>query len=411
MATPVEELDLPLLTTHADPDPEIDVANLALQGKLGWLARFTFGYVVLDYDDVLALLRDRHLHQASNLVATLYTGEGTALDELNREGLLSAEGENHTRLRRLVSAPFSPRAIDHLRPFMSQYMRELATSLSSEPSFVVDAPVALSQYPIAVICHHLNVERADWDLFSRWAETTFLLFSSAARGNEERIVREVREFSAYCTTLINERRQHLGDDLISHLIEAEQEGDRLTTREMVSLIQGILAAGTDTTRNQLSIMLALLSTRPDVWDALDGNADLAVNVAEESLRYMNPIRFVIRQVHEPFEYRHVAFTPGTLIAFSLAGANRDEHHFVDGGRFDTGRTGARDHLTFGSGIHHCLGAALARAELQEALLALRAQWSRIEPAGEIVWRNSNLAVWGAQSVPLRVTPSYSVGPV
>jgi cytochrome P450 len=403
VTTPVEELDLPLLNNHSDPDPEIDVANLARQSEHGWLARFTFGYVVLDYDDVLALLRERRLHQASQLVSALFTGEGTALDQLNREGLLSAEGETHTRLRRLVSAPFSPRAIDQLRPFMSQYVSELAKELSSEPTFVVDAPAALSRYPIAVICHHLNVDRTDWDLFSQWAETTFLLFSSAARGNEERIVREMREFSAYCTALVDERRNHLGDDLISHLIEAEQEGDRLTTREMVSLIQGIIAAGTDTTRNQLSTALALLSTRPEVWEALDRDVEAATNTVEESLRYLNPIRFVIRQVHEPFEYRKVAFTRGTLIAFSLAGANRDEEHFSDGGTFDAGRTGARDHLTFGSGIHHCLGAALARAELQEALLALRAQWSRIEPAGDVTWKDEHFAVWGAQSVPLRVT--------
>jgi cytochrome P450 len=403
VATPVEELDLPLLDNHSDPNPEIDVANLANQSEHGWLARFNFGYVVLDYDDVTALLRDRHLYQASDLVAKLFTGEGTALDELNREGLLSAEGETHTRLRRLVAAPFAPRAIDRLRPFMFEYVEELANELATEPTFVVDAPAAMSRYPIAVICHHLNVERADWDLFSRWAETTFLLFSSSAKGNEERILREMREFSAYCTTLINERRRHLGDDLISHLIEAEQEGDRLTTHEMVSLIQGIIAAGTDTTRNQLSTTLALLSTRPEVWDALDSDAQVATNVAEESLRYLNPIRFVIRQVHEPFEYRGVAFTPGTLIAFSLAGANRDEGHFDHGDVFDPRRDGAREHLTFSSGIHYCLGAALARAELQEALLALRTRWLRMEPAGEVVWKDSRLAVWGAQSVPLRVT--------
>jgi cytochrome P450 len=403
VATPVEELDLPLLDNHSDPNPEIDVANLARQSERGWLARFTFGYAVLDYDDVAALLRERHLHQASNLVAKLFTGEGTALDELNREGILSAEGETHTRLRRLVAAPFAPRAIDRLRPFMFQYAKELANQVSGEPSFIVDAPAVLSRYPIAVICHHLNVERADWDLFSQWAETTFLIFSSEVKGNEERIVRESRAFSSYCTALINERRNDLGDDLISHLIEAEQEGDRLTTPEMVSLIQGIIAAGTDTTRNQLSTSLAMLSTRPDVWDKLDGDAQYAANVAEESLRYLNPIRFVIRQVQEPFEYRDVAFSPGTLIAFSLAGANRDEHHFNQGDVFDAARTGARDHLTFSTGIHYCLGAALARAELQEALLALRTQWTRIEPAGEVVWKDSRLAVWGAQSVPLRVT--------
>jgi cytochrome P450 len=403
VATPVEELDLPLLDNHSDPNPEIDIVNLARQSERGWLARFTFGYAVLDYDDVAALLRERHLHQASNLVAKLFTGEGTALDELNREGILSAEGETHTRLRRLVAAPFAPRAIDRLRPFMFQYAKELANQVSGEPSFIVDAPAVLSRYPIAVICHHLNVERADWDLFSQWAETTFLIFSSEVKGNEGRIVRESRAFSSYCTALINERRNDLGDDLISHLIEAEQEGDRLTTPEMVSLIQGIIAAGTDTTRNQLSTSLAMLSTRPDVWDKLDGDAQYAANVAEESLRYLNPIRFVIRQVHEPFEYRDVAFSPGTLIAFSLAGANRDEHHFNQGDVFDAARTDARDHLTFSTGIHYCLGAALARAELQEALLALRTQWTRIEPAGEVVWKDSRLAVWGAQSVPLRVT--------
>ncbi len=403
MATPVEELDLATLATRFGDDPEADVAALAGASRHGWLAKFAFGYVVLAYDDVANLLRERHLHQASQLVARLFAGEGTALDDLDREGLLSAEGERHARLRRLVAAPFAPRAIDRLRPFMRAFAGEIADSLDDGTGgFVVDAPEALSRYPIAVICQHLNVERADWDLFSGWAETTFLIFSSEVRGNEERIVRESREFSRYITALIDERRRALGDDLISSLIVAEQEGDRLSTMEMVSLIQGIIAAGTDTTRNQLSTSLALLSRRPDLWASLD-DEELVGGVVEESLRYLNPIRFVIRQVHEPFEYRDVAFSPGTLLAFSLAGANRDEGRFHDATRFDPRRASARDHLTFSSGIHHCLGAALARAELAEALTALRSRWVRIEPAGEVRWKDSALAVWGAASVPLRVT--------
>ncbi|MGA7834295.1 MAG: cytochrome P450 [Acidimicrobiales bacterium] len=403
MATPVEELDLATLTTRFGGDPEADVAGLAGASRHGWLAKFAFGYVVLAYDDVANLLRERHLHQASQLVAQLFAGEGTALDDLDRNGLLSAEGERHARLRRLVAAPFAPRAIDRLRPFMREFAAEIAESVGDgSKEFVVDAPVALSRYPIAVICQHLNVERADWDLFSRWAETTFLIFSSEVRGNEDRIVRESREFSRFITALIDERRNDLGDDLISSLIVAEQEGDRLSTPEMVSLIQGIIAAGTDTTRNQLATSLALLSGRPDLWASLD-DEELVAGVVEESLRYLNPIRFVIRQVHEPFEYRDVAFRPGTLLAFSLAGANRDEGRFHDAERFDPRRSGARDHLTFSSGIHHCLGAALARAELAEALIALRARWVCIEPAGEVRWKDSALAVWGAESVPLRVT--------
>jgi cytochrome P450 len=403
VATPVEELDLPSMSEYDDSDPEVAVATLARQGEHGWLARFAFGYVVSEYDDVQTLLRDRHLHQASDLVATLFTGEGTALDELHREGILSAEGETHTRLRRLVSAPFAPRAIDALRPFMRNFILELEGELHpGEATFDVDAPAVLWRYPIAVICHHLGVERTDWDLFSRWAETTFLLFSSEARGNEERIVTEMREFSRYCTALIDERRDHLGNDLVSHLIDAEQEGDRLRTSEMVSLIQGIIAAGTDTTRNQLATSMALLSRRPDLWAAME-DPSLVEGVVEESLRYLNPIRFVIRQVAEPFHYRDVAFDTGTLLAFSLAGANRDGGHFSGAGEFDPRRTGAREHLTFSSGIHFCLGAALARAELYEALRALRERWSSIEPAGEVRWKDQRLAVWGAESVPLRVT--------
>jgi len=407
VATPVEALDLPMLDTPSYPNPEDEVAAIARAAEGGWLARFAFGYVVLTYDDVTALLRDRHLHQASHLVAALFSGEGTALDQLNREGILSAEGERHARLRRLVAAPFSPRAIDRLRPFMREYVDGLAREIEvgGAAPFIVDAANLLERYPIAVICHHLNVERADWDLFSRWAETTFLVFSSEVKGNEDRIAAESKEFSRYVTALIDERREHLGDDLISRLIEAEQEGDRLSTMEMVSLIQGIIAAGTDTTRNQLATALVLLSARTDLWEALGGDEALAAGVVEESLRYLNPIRFVIRQVHEPFEYRGVAFSEGTLLAFSLAGANRDEDHFSAGERFDARRESAREHLTFSSGIHHCLGAALARAELYEALVALRANWARIEPAGEVLWRDSRLAVWGAKSVPLLVTPA------
>lgn len=404
MATPVEELDLATLDARFGEDPERDMAALGEASREGWLAKFAFGYVVLSYDDVATLLRDSHLHQASQLVAQLFAGAGTELDDLDREGLLSAEGERHARLRRLVAGPFAPRAIDRLRPFMREYAGEIADSLDDGTgAFVVDAPAALSRYPIAVICQHLNVERADWDLFSRWAETTFLIFSSQVKGNEERIVRESREFSRYITALIDERRENLGDDLISSLILAEQEGDRLSTREMVSLIQGIIAAGTDTTRNQLSTSLALLSRRPELWHSLEGDDELAMGVVEESLRFLNPIRFVIRQVHEPFEYRDVTFSPGTLLAFSLAGANRDEEHFPGAETYDPRRHGAREHLTFSSGIHHCLGAALARAELFEALSALRSRWARIEPAGEVVWKDAALAVWGAESVPLLVT--------
>jgi len=402
VATKIDALDLPLYAGRDDLEPEANVAQLGALEDAGWLAKWSLGYLVTRYDDVVALLRERSLHQASQLVAAALGGDTSTLSQLRRESILSAEGETHTRLRRLVAAPFSPRAIDQLRPFMASYLDEQLTRLApGQARFELEFASTFSQYPIAVICHHLGVERGDWDLFSQWAETTFLVFSSSIKGNEQRVVDESRAFTRYCVELIDERREHPGEDLLSTLIGVEEAGDRLSTDELVSLVQGIIAAGTDTTRNQLNTMVALLAREPDRWRALGD--EHVETVVEESLRYLNPIRFVIRQVAEEFVYRDVVFPVGALVAFNLAGVNRDGARFADADVFDPWRESARQHLTFSSGIHHCLGAALARAELQEALRALRRHWSTLELTGEVTWKDQRLAVWGAKHVALAVT--------
>lgn len=395
MSIRVDALDLAVVELRDDRDPEATVASLAQLGETNWLAKWSLGYLVTRYDDVVALLRERRLHQASQLVAGLSGGDEATLSLLRRESILSAEGETHTRLRRLVAAPFSPRAIDELRPFMRSYLNELLDARSANQD--LDVVTTFSRYPIAVICQHLGVEQADWDLFSEWAETTFLLFSSAIKGNEQRVLEQSKAFTRYCRALIDERRRRPGSDLLSQLIEAEASGDRLSSDELVSLVRGIIAAGTDTTRNQLATMLALVARRPERWGSLD--VDTTV---EESLRYLNPIRFVIRRVDTAFTYRDVDFPEGTLIAFNLAGVNRDDALFGDAEVFDPTRDAARQHLTFSSGIHHCLGASLARAELQEALRAMQRHWKSIELREPVEWKSQQLAVWGASRVALRV---------
>ena len=210
------------------------------------------------------------------------------------------------------------------------------------------------------------------------------------------------DFRDYCLNLIEERRVNLGDDLLSALIQVEEEGDRLSTDELVSLVQGMIAAGTDTTRNQLGIMISLLAERPETWGQLRNTPELIANTVEESLRYVNPIRTVIRQVAEEFEYRDVIFSPGQLITFSLSSANRDASEFNEADEFDVNRSDARNHLTFSSGIHHCLGAALARAELQEALEAFIETWESVTPDAAPTWKHGRLAIWGPLAVPIRV---------
>lgn len=397
MSTQIDALDLAVVELRDDRNPEAMVASLAQLGETNWLAKWSLGYLVTRYDDVVALLRERRLHQASQLVARLSGGDDATLSQLRRESILSAEGETHTRLRRLVAAPFSPRAIDELRPFMRRYLDELLGPRDASDVVDLDVVTTFSRYPIAVICQHLGVERADWDLFSEWAETTFLVFSSAIKGNEQRVLEQSKAFTRYCHALIEERRQRPGSDLLSQLIEAETSGDRLSSDELVSLVQGIIAAGTDTTRNQLATMMALVARRPDRWGSLDVDT-----TAEESLRYLNPIRFVIRRVDTAFAYRDVDFPEGTIVAFNLAGVNRDDTLFGDADVFDPTRDAARQHLTFSSGIHHCLGASLARAELQEALRAMQRHWKSIELREPVEWKSQQLAVWGASRVALRV---------
>jgi cytochrome P450 len=211
------------------------------------------------------------------------------------------------------------------------------------------------------------------------------------------------DFRTYCLNLIEERRANLGNDLLSALIQVEEEGDRLSTDELVGLVQGMIAAGTDTTRNQLGIMISLLAERPETWSQLRNDKELIANTVEESLRYVNPIRTVIRQVAEEFEYRDVIFSPGQLITFSLSSANRDASEFDTADDFDVTRSDARNHLTFSSGIHHCLGAALARAELQEALQVFVETWSEVTPDASPTWKHGRLAIWGPKTVPLKVT--------
>lgn len=405
MAIRVEELQLPETRELSEnPSRAEFLEESARQRSLGWLAKTNFGYQVVTHEDSVALLRDRRLHQASQLVGRLIAGSGTALDQLEESnGILSAEGDTHTRLRRLVASAFSPKSIDRLRPFMRQYIDDVVASVNySEEQATIEFQRALREYPIAVICELVGVGAQDWNLFSHWAELLFIRWSPLIIGREQEFVDAMGNFREYCERLVEDRRQNLGEDMLSLLIQVEEEGDRLTTDELVSLVQGMIAAGTDTTRNQLGNLMTLLAERPEEWRQLRSQRELVPSAVEESLRFLNPIRTVIRQVVEPLEYRGVEFSPGQLVTFSLASANRDSAAFDEPDAFEIGREAARSHLSFSSGIHHCLGAALARAELQEALNAFLDAWSSVELTRPVQWKHGRLAIWGPQEFTLRV---------
>ena len=197
-------------------------------------------------------------------------------------------------------------------------------------------------YPIPIICELLGAPPEDWKLFSAWATDIFRIFNNNLAEDLPLIAKAGEELTDYVSDMIAQRRADPRDDLLSDLIAIEQEGDRLSTDEMAMLAQAVLMAGTDTTRNQLACSVALFTEHPEQWALLAERPELAGRAVEESMRYLGAVRGTARFASEDIVYRDVLFPQGTLVATSLAGANRDPDAFEEPDVFDiTARAGDR----------------------------------------------------------------------
>ena len=371
-----------------------------------WLARNPFGYAVWHYDDALGILRDKRWHNASSRIPELM---GITNEEfLSRQSvnILGAEGEVHTRLRRLVAPAFSPRSADRLRPFMREVIDGLvdAVAPTGRADFATDI---CEPYPIPIICELLGAPKSDWQLFSRWANDVLEIFSLDVVQKLDLIMRTQDELDAYTRELIAERRGKPKDDLLSDLIAQEEAGDRLTTDELVMMVNAVIVGGTDTTRNQLGCAVNLFAEHPDQWAMLAENPDLAPRAVEEAMRYFGAVRGTARFASVDIEYRDVLFPAGTFMSVGLAEANRDTDVFREPEVFDiTSSKGDQPQLTFGSGIHYCLGQALARAELQEALPLLAQRMPNLRLDGPTTWKPDGVGIFGPASMPVTFDPGH-----
>lgn len=404
MPTIVHDLELPevdILGLERDDA----VAALEAARREHWLARTPVGYVVTHHADVTKILTDRRFHSAITLLAQMSGGEDPALANRQQRSILAMEGQEHTRLRRLVSPAFTPRSADRLRPVMRRVIDELVDEVATSGHCELVADVC-EPYPIPIICELLGAPAEDWKLFSGWATDIFRIFNNEIATDLPRIKAAMAELDAYVRAMIEERRSQPADDLLSDLIAAEEAGDRLSTDELVMMTEAVLMAGTDTTRNQLACSVALLSHHPDQWRRLADDPELARSAVEETMRCLGTVRGTARLASEDIEYRGVVFPAGTLVALSLAAANLDPEVWDDPHRMDIARPpGTMSQLTFGWGLHHCLGASLARAELQEALPLLARRMPDLALDGPIEWKPSNVGIWGPARLPLRFTPT------
>lgn len=402
---PVHELELPSLNLDANPTREARLEALRRAQEQHWLARGLLGYAVTRYDDVVSILRDQRWHSAASLAVQLSGVQDPEFTGRQRPTILTVEGQDHARLRRLVAPAFTPKSADRLRPYMREVIERLVDGVVAKGrcEFVADI---CEPYPIPIICELLGAPKEDWRLFSKWAADLLRIFDFNLSENYKLVMQASRELDAYSSRLIEQRRSLPADDLLTDLIAAEEQGDRLSHDELLSMVNAVIVGGTDTTRNQLACCVALLAQYPDQWKLLAERPELAPRAVEETMRVLGAIRGTARFASEDIEYRGVLFPKGTFIATVTSAANRDPAVWVDAERFDITRepTG-QPQLTFGSGIHYCLGASLARAELQEALPILARRMPHLAVDGAVTWKPEGVAIWGPERLPITFTPA------
>jgi cytochrome P450 len=317
-----------------------------------------------------------------------------------RRNILHINGDAHRRLRNLVNPAFTPRAADRWRPAMREFLERLWAPLEGTRGceFVGDFA---KPYPSLTIATVMGAPLDDAPKLHEWSNLIQRQFDPHGLTNErESIERACEEFYEWAGALIERRRDDPGDDLISTLIEASHEGDTLDDAECMNLVLNVLVGGVDTTQSQLAHGLRVFAAHPDQWELLAERPELAPAAVEELLRYEPITPFTARLLHEDVEYRGVTFRADDVVMVCSFAGNRDG---VDGDSeaFDiTADRGDAKPLTFGAGIHYCLGANLARAELQEALAFLPKRMPGLALDGEAELGSIH-GIYGLERLPLR----------
>jgi cytochrome P450 len=430
--TLISELELPAFD-YTDASMRGDRFHHAM-GELraqGWLAEGPYGYIALDRESAEFFLRTRSAIFPGMKIAEIFGVSDGPLYEQMRRNILHVNGPDHTRLRSLVNPALSARAVERYRPAMRGFMQGLLDrAIAAAPTVSGQTPAAAptgsgemperlvgcefveafaKPYPSLVIADVMGAPLEDAPKLHHWSNWIQRQFDAGSMATErDGIERAVEEFYDYAESLLRTRRESPGDDLISKLIAAEEEGDRLSDVECINLVFNVLVGGVDTSQSQLAHTIRLLAEDPQQWALLRADPSLAAAAVEESLRYEPITPFTARILTEEVSYRDVTFPEGTIVMVCAFTGNRDLDGDDSAGapdRFDITAAAKRDGgparaLTFGAGVHYCLGANLARLELQEGLTFLAERLGTLELAGEPQFGTIS-GIYGLETLPIR----------
>jgi cytochrome P450 len=332
-------------------------------------------WVITGYDAANEILRDRRFR--SSPIADRFRSElppGAARDELSHR-INFLDPPDHPRVRGLIQQAFTPARVRDMRPWLEQKTQELIEAIVERGADVFDMRAELAhQLPSLVISEMLGVPIADRDQLTEWTEAvTPLLGTQVEPEHLPPALAASEQFRAYAADLVAKRREKPADDLLSAMIQVGEGQERLSREELLSLVVTLYSAGHRTTRDLFAIGLYTLLKHTDIYAALARDPMLVPAAVNEFLRHDTPTVFVGRVTVEPAEVAGVSMPAGVPVLILLTAANRDPAHFPDPDRFDIARTGSTP-LSFAAGPHHCLGAALARMEVEVMLTAVTRRW-------------------------------------
>lgn len=340
------------------------------------------------YDDVVRMLKE--VPSGVRLAdGSVFGAVASPLPGEQGQFILQQDPPDHTRLRKLMNHAFRPRATERLRAHVESLVAELLDPIASRGEMDVIADLALP-VPSTVICEMMGVPLADRERFTEWTSAATHLLAGAMLPAEvlERATAGGTALVNYFTDLIADRRRHLGEDILSDLIRAEEAGDRLSPTELLAQSIGLLVAGFETTIGLIGNGVLALLRHPDELERLRAQPALIGSAVEECLRYDGPIVLTIRVTREDTRFGDTIIPRDRPVMCMLAAANRDPAHFADPDRFDITRED-NDHLAFGGGAHFCLGAHLARMEAQVAIGGLVRRFRRLDlRGGDLRWGRS-----------------------
>jgi cytochrome P450 len=342
-----------------------------------WYATTPFGIAVLRYEDANNLLKDKRLYQGTRKWPSHYGIEDGLLANWWKKMLLSIEGEDHLRLRKLAGPAFSPKTIEPLAPFFASLANELIDNFIDKGSCEFMSEFA-EPFSARVITGLLGLDNELWPKVADLATKLGYVFSVTIKEDLPLIEEGLQGILDISNELINKSRLNTKDDFVGTLLKATLDGKAITDEELLSLVSLLIFAGFDTTRNQIGLGIKTFSNHPKQWRLLGENPDLARVAVEEIMRVNPTITWVSREASVDIEYKDLTIKEGTTIHLLTIPAGSDPRKF-ENNEFDITAERA-PHFGFGGGMHHCIGHYVARLDMKEAFKALATRLPNMQVA-------------------------------